>query len=321
MEITFKFQRGGTRAQPEYAEHRMDVPPEMTVFDALVAVRETQDGTLAFRGNCSVGFCGDCTLSVNGAQKVTCLITVGKTQKDGVITVQPIRYAPVTKDVMHDARRFLWDKVDLFARGVVPNGGHPVQDEDLRPVRKAMRCTTCGLCDEGCTVIDVNLDFYGPAALTKLYRFAFDPRDAITAERLRQGSETHGIWDCVHCWEATEHCPFGLEPTHLIMDTRDRAIAHGIKSGYGNKMLERHYDAFEESISRKGWLDERSVALQTYGGLIRGGLHTLPLGLRALRKGKATIKPHRKRPGADHIRKIFDRYNRSNAGLRKEKQR
>jgi len=50
MEITFKFQRGGTRAQPEYVDYQIDVPPEMTVFDALVAVRETQDGTLAFRG-------------------------------------------------------------------------------------------------------------------------------------------------------------------------------------------------------------------------------------------------------------------------------
>ncbi len=321
MKITFKFQRGGTRAQPLYSDYEADVAPETTVFDALVSVRETQDGSLAFRGNCGVGFCGDCTVSINGAQKPSCLVTVGATQKNDVITVQPVRYAPVEKDVMYDVKKFMWDKVDLFARGVVPNGNRPVTDEELQPVRKAMRCTTCGLCDEGCTVIDVNLDFHGPAALTKLYRFAFDPRDSITAERLREGSEVNGIWDCVHCWEATEHCPFGIEPTHLIMDTRDRAIAYGIKSGYGNKMLERHYDAFEQSVERQGWLNERSVAIQTYGGWVKGVIHTLPVGLRALRKGKATIKPHRKRPGAGEIKKIFERYHRSTAGLRKEKQR
>lgn len=319
MEITFKFQRGGTRAKPVYSEYEMDVDPETSVFDALVAARETQDGTLAFRGSCSVGFCGDCTLSVNGAQKAACLETVGKTQKEGVITVQPIRYAPVEKDVMHDVRKFLWDKVDVFARGVVPNGRGPVSDEELRPVRKAMRCTTCGLCDEGCTVIDVNLDFHGPAALTKLYRFAFDPRDAITAERLREGSEVNGIWDCVHCWEATEHCPFGLEPTHLIMETRDRAVAHGVKSGYGNRSAERHYDSFEQSVEKSGWLDERAVALASYGGVVRGGLRMLPTGLRALRKGKASLMPHRKRPGAREIRRIFERYRRSTEALRKEK--
>ncbi len=319
MKITFKFQRGGTRAQPAYSDYAADVPLEATVFDALVSVRETQDGSLAFRGNCGVGFCGDCTMSINGAQKPSCLVTVGDAQKDGVITVQPVRYAPVTKDVMYDVKKFLWDKVDLFSRGVVPNGERPVSDEELRPVRKAMRCTTCGLCDEGCTVIDVNLDFYGPAALTKLYRFAFDPRDSITRERLIEGSERNGMWDCVHCWEATEHCPFGLEPTHLIMEARDQAVSYGVKSGRKNRSAQRHYDSFARSVEKSGWLNERSVAIQSYGGLLRGGAKILPLGARALLHGKASLRPHRKRRGADAIKRIFDRYNHAAAQRRKEK--
>lgn len=318
MKLTFKIQREGTRAVPVYQDYEIDVAPETSVFDALVSIREEQDGTLAFRGNCSVGFCGDCTVSINGAQKPSCLETVGKVQKDDVITVQPVRYAPVTKDVMYDVQRFLWDKVNRFARGVVANGHGPVSDEELQPVRKAMRCTTCGLCDEGCTVIDVNLDFYGPAALTKLYRFAFDPRDSITKQRLIEGSETNGIWDCVHCWEATEHCPFGLEPTHLIMDTRDRAVSYGVKSGLGNRSAERHYDSFAKSVEESGWLNERAVALASYGGLIKGGVKMLPIGLKALRLGKATLKPHPKRPGAGEIKKVFERYRRSTASRRKE---
>ncbi len=318
MKITFKFQRAGTRAQPVYSDYEADVAPETTVFDALVSVRETQDGTLAFRGNCGVGFCGDCTVSINGAQKPSCLVTVGETQKNDVITVQPVRYAPVEKDVMYDVKKFMWDKIDLFARGVVPNGERPVTDEELRPVRKAMRCTSCGLCDEGCTVIDVNVDFYGPAALTKLYRFTSDPRDSVTKERLIEGSETNGIWDCVHCWEATEHCPFGLEPTHLIMDVRDQAISYGVRSGHSNKSAERHYDSFERSVEKSGWLDERAVALASYGGLIRGGIKMLPMGLKALRKGKATLKPHRRRPGSGEIRRVFERYRRSIEQRRKE---
>jgi succinate dehydrogenase / fumarate reductase iron-sulfur subunit len=318
LKLTFKIQREGTRAVPVYQDYEIDVAPETSVFDALVSIREEQDGTLAFRGNCSVGFCGDCTVSINGAQKPSCLETVGKVQKDDVITVQPVRYAPVTKDVMYDVQRFLWDKVNRFARGVVANGHGPVSDEELQPVRKAMRCTTCGLCDEGCTVIDVNLDFYGPAALTKLYRFAFDPRDSITKQRLIEGSETNGIWDCVHCWEATEHCPFGLEPTHLIMDTRDRAVSYGVKSGLGNRSAERHYDSFAKSVEESGWLNERAVALASYGGLIKGGVKMLPIGLKALRLGKATLKPHPKRPGAGEIKKVFERYRRSTASRRKE---
>jgi succinate dehydrogenase / fumarate reductase iron-sulfur subunit len=318
LKLTIKFQREGTRAKPVYADYEVDIPEETTVYDALVSIRETQDGTMAFRGNCGVGFCGDCTVSINGGQKPSCLVTVGNVQKENVITIQPVRYAPVTKHVMYDADKFIWDKLTPFARGLVPNGDRPVSDKELEPVRKAMRCTTCGLCDEGCSVIDVNLDFYGPAALMKLYRFAFDPRDSITAERLTQGSETNGIWDCVHCWEATEHCPFGLEPTHLIMETRDHAVSYGVRSGHGNKSAERHYDSFARSVERSGWLDERAVALASYGGLVKGGIKLLPMALKALKRGKATLKPHHKRPGAGEIKKIFERYRRSTADRRKE---
>jgi hypothetical protein len=103
------------------------------------------------------------------------------------------------------------------------------------------------------------------------------------------------------------------------MDTRDRAIAHGIKSGHGNRSAERHYDSFAKSVEQSGWLNERAVALASYGGVVRGGIRMLPTGLRALRAGKATLKPHHKRPGAERIRKVFERYRQSTAQLRKER--
>ena len=57
-----------------------------------------------------------------------------------------------------------------------------------------------------------------------------------------------------------------------------------------------------------GGLDERALAIQSSGGLIRGGLKMLPTGLKALRRGKATLMPHPKRPGAAQIAKLFERY-------------
>ena len=89
MKLTIKFQREGIRAKPVYTDYAVDLPAETTVFDALVAVRETQDGTMAFRGNCGVGFCGDCTVSINGAQKSSCLVSVGAAAKENVIAIQP----------------------------------------------------------------------------------------------------------------------------------------------------------------------------------------------------------------------------------------
>ena len=309
MELTFKVRRGGSsREGSSYQSYSVDVEPETSVFDALVKVREEQDGSLAFRGSCAVGFCGDCTMRVNGRQVVSCLVLAGTVQKDDEIKIDPINYAPVTKDVMYDVTHFLWDKANSFSPGVVPNGSQDVTDEQLRPVRKAMRCTMCGICDEGCTVIDVNLDFKGPAALTKVFRYVFDPRDSISRERVVEAGETHGMWDCVHCWEASDHCPFDIEPTHRIMELRDRSIRLGVKSGTGNRQATRHYNAFERSVEHSGWLDERNVAIQSYGGLIKGGLKMMPTGLAALRRGKANLLPHRKRPGASAIKALFARY-------------
>ena len=320
MEVTLNVRRGdGNREGPaEFQSYQLDVAPETTVFDAMTRIREEQDSTLAFRGTCSVGFCGDCTLRVNGRQVVSCLVTVGKAQKDNQLKIEPTRYAPVVKDVMYDADRFLWDKYKSLSPGLVPNGQVQVTDEELQPVRKAMRCTMCGLCDEGCTVIDVDAAFKGPAALTKAYRYVFDPRDAITQERLVEVGEPQGLWDCCHCWEASEHCPFGIDPTHRIMDLRDRSVRLGVTSGKSNPQVNRHYEAFARSVERSGWLDERGLAIHTYGGLIKGTLKMLPTGIKALRRGKASLKPHPKRSGAGEIKKVFERHRQLSREARKE---
>jgi succinate dehydrogenase / fumarate reductase iron-sulfur subunit len=309
MELTLNVRRrGGGALEPGLQAYQIEVTPETSVFDALVKAREEQDGSLAFRGNCSVGFCGDCTLMVNGKQVVSCLVTVGKVQKDNEIRIEPIKYATVTKDVMHDVNQFLWDKANSLSAGIVSNSTAAATEEELRPVRTAMRCTMCGLCDDGCTVIDVNTEFKGPAALTRIFRYVFDPRDTRHVERAVEVGEINGIWDCVHCWEASEHCPVGIDPTHRIMELRDRSVRLGVKSGRGNRSAARHYDAFERSVEKSGWLDERALAIQSSGGLIRGGLKMLPTGLKALRRGKATLMPHPKRPGAAQIAKLFERY-------------
>ena len=313
MELTFNIRRGADReSKATFQSYKLDVAPETTVFDAMVRIREEQDSSLAFRGSCSVGFCGDCTLRVNGRQVVSCLVPVGKAHKENELKVEPIRYSDVTKDVMYDIDRFLWDKYKALSPGLVPNGDTQVSDKALQPVRKAMRCTMCGLCDEGCTTIDVDLGFLGPAALTKVYRYAFDPRDTITSERLVEVGEPRGVWDCCHCWEASEHCPVGIDPTHRIMELRDRSVGMGIASGKSNPQVTRHYEAFARSVEKSGWLDERDLAIHTYGGLIKGTLKMLPTAVKALRRGKASLLPHKKRAGASEIKKVFERHRQLN---------
>jgi succinate dehydrogenase / fumarate reductase iron-sulfur subunit len=213
--------------------------------------------------------------------------------------------------------RQLWQKMRAvepwLQPGVTqPEREHIIPDEKLRPVRNAMKCYYCGLCDEGCSVIPFDNTFLGPAALTKAYRFIADPRDGARAHRLRVVGEPKGMWDCVHCYEADEHCPRGIDPTGRIIDIREMAVGMGIKSGTANPQVARHYDSFAASVKKTGWLDEGRLALETWGmGRI---FDLLPVAWRALRRGKLPIPyRHPKRPGAEQISRIFEKVERKSS--------
>lgn len=311
MEVTFKIYRNpGQNGEVSYQPYTLDISPDASVLEGLVRIREELDGSVAFRGSCYRGFCGDCSLRVNRRGVISCLVPIKKIVQNGELVVEPVRNVTTVKDLLYDTDRLLWDKYKKVHPWLEPRSDWPevIDDEAMKRVRLAMRCTMCGFCDEGCTVIDVDRDFIGPAALTKAWRFVYDPRDGATAERLQEISEPRGLWDCVHCWEASEHCPVGIEPTHRIMELRDRALRYGIKSGKQNPKTARHYDSFAASVRQTGWLDERRLALESEG--LKGYLTLLPTGLRALRRGKAPLR-HPKRPGAEAIARIFEKYEQS----------
>jgi len=219
------------------------------VVDGLTLIRDEQDPSLAFRANCERGTCGDCALRVNKKGVLGCTTRIADAVgKDGVVTVEPIRHIPVLKDLVYDIEAFLWRKVRavtpwITPQTVEPNGTHAASEEQLAEVRTAMSCVMCGLCDEGCTVVAVDSEFVGPAALSKAYRMIFDPRDSRRSERLKAISEPRGVWDCAHSFEANGHCPLGIEPTSRIFGIRDEAIRQGVRSGVGNPKVRRHYDS------------------------------------------------------------------------------
>jgi succinate dehydrogenase/fumarate reductase iron-sulfur protein len=328
MQVTFKVSRqdGRTQEKATQQSYLLDVDPEVSVFEALLRIREEQDGSLAFRGACGRGFCGDCTMRANGAAMVACLVPVGRAIKDGAIAITPIPNVRVVKDILFDVDQFLWNKYKSIRPWLVTDGadGHAISDEALEPVRVAMRCTMCGLCDEGCTVIDVDKEFVGPAALTKLFRIVQDPRETDQRRRFVEAGERRGLWDCVHCWEASEHCPWGINPTHRIMELRDQSVALGIKSGRGNKMVARHYDAFADSVRKSGWLNERQLAQKTFGlppyGLSPSGMRSqMPIAIKAIRRGKANLLPHKKRGGAEEVAEVFKKVEEAHKKAQPEK--
>ncbi|MBI2461087.1 MAG: hypothetical protein HYV61_06285 [Candidatus Rokubacteria bacterium] len=313
MELIFKVYRHDPTAgtKPALESYPVSLPDGATVLDGLLQIRDRHDGGLAFRAACGRGFCGECTLRINRSGKLACITRVAQVAKDGEVTVEPVRNITVLKDLVYDVDELLWQKIAwvepwLRPATAQPDGGYVIPDAELEPIRKAMSCYYCGLCDEGCSVIPFDRRFSGPAALTKAFRVVFDPRDGAARERLKRLGEPRGMWDCVHCYEANEHCPRGIDPTDRIFDLRDKAVELGVKSGTANPQVARHYDSFAASVRQSGWLDEGRLALETWGLGRLGEL--LPMAWRALRRGKLPVPYlHRKRPGAEWIRRIFDK--------------
>ncbi len=297
-------QAGPGKAQ----QYEIEAPKDATLLEALRRLQEDVDGTLAMEGSCRTGLCGGCTMRANGKSLHACRTPIASLAQSGTVQVGPLRHIPVRKDLVCDTETFLFGKIKAVRPWIEPGersaaGERLIADERLSVVRKAMNCTMCGLCDEGCTVIAVDRSFWGPAALTKAYRVAFDPRDSATKEHLAHYQQRRGLWDCTHCFEASSHCPKNINPTDRIFDLRDKAI----KLGIADPAAARHHASFAASVKASGWLDEGRLAVESEGFTnIPGLLRLMPTALRALRKGKAPLPyKHPKRPGADRIKRII----------------
>jgi len=314
MEVILKIKRKAPDQAQSEQSYSVDLAEGQTVLDAMIKVREEQDGSLGFRAGCGRGFCGDCAYRINGTGDLACMIPAAKAAKDGEIRLEPVRHIGVVKDLVYDMDSFLFDKVKAVDPWISNGDGATSQEKLMEPevaedLQTVMSCVMCGLCDEGCTVIAVDDTFLGPAALTKAYRTVVDPRNDAIPRQLKNIEKPHGVWDCTHCFEANGHCPkAGINPTYRIFAVRDMLI----KQGISHKPAQRYHKSFTSSVKHSGWVDEARLAVEATGRFnVFGLLKLLPTALRAMRRGKAPMPyMHEKRPGAADIRRIIERAER-----------
>ena len=292
-----------------YQEYSIDVHPDSTVLDVLIQLREETDGTLALRCSCRASICGSCGMRVDGRARLVCKTRMVDMAPNGEqITIEPMNNQPVIKDLVVDLSTFFNQikRVDpyLQADSEPEQGEFIASNESMENLLTAMNCIMCGCCVSDCTVLDVDKNFIGPAALAKAWRFTEDPRDDHRNERLHQlNNEDGGIWDCTRCMQCVEVCPKDVAPMDRIMEMRDAAIAAGNTntSGY------RHTESFNKSVKKHGRLDESRLAIDSAGWTnVPRLLDLAPVGLKALVKGKLPpIIPH-KAEDKQKITKIFN---------------
>ena len=63
MKVKLKVKRTNAETgETGYSKYEIDAPENVTLLDALIQVREYDDGTLALRCSCRSAICGSCSM-------------------------------------------------------------------------------------------------------------------------------------------------------------------------------------------------------------------------------------------------------------------
>ena len=321
-------------AAPYWDNYTVELEPQQSVLEAILRVKNDQDGSLGIRCSCRAAICGSCGVMINGRAGLACHTHISKAQdqvgEGGEIVVEPFNNMPVIKDLIVDMDAVHWAKQErvtpwLINKEPIPEREYIVPHENMVDVTQSMACIQCGCCNAACLSMEVDPDFVGPAALAKSYRFVGDPRDDQHFERLNDLAEDpHGMYDCTHCFSCIDACPKGVQPMNQIIRLRRKAGDFEINDRNNGH---RHEKAFVTNIKKNGLLHEADLLPDSYGGkfhpravpILVGSLPVVAKALisRKMTPQKALLHPHRKdfKGLSDYFDKIEERDERVELNL------
>ncbi len=200
----------------------------MTILDALHDLKAQQDGSLTFRRSCRHAICGSCAMNVNGRNMLVCDQPVSAhLNSKGEITIRPLPYLPVIKDLVVDRTSF-WAQYMRVKPWLIPPDNVPEKEfrmspEEVAALQDAEHCIMCGACYSACTVVGTTKEYIGPHALLKAFMRVLDPRDSAPGERLADLDGSDGVYRCHTIFNCIDACPKHLNPTQAIETLRKLA--------------------------------------------------------------------------------------------------
>ena len=274
---------------PYYKTYEMKVENHELILDLLNRIKWEHDGSFSYRRSCRHGICGSCSIKVNGKPVLSCkenawdMINLFGNE----LIFDPQNKKRVIKDMIIDKKDF-WDKhaaIKPFVESEVDP--HPAHESkmsmaEVDNILDADYCIQCGNCHYACPALEVNEEFFGPAAFAAAYRFTVDPRDEAGIERLEMTAQpSQGVWDCVKCNECAEACPKDVNPIEKITKLHNLQFEKRVAR---SNVATRHAEGFVRSIKNHGFLDEADIVLYSEGYL--GMYKHLGTALKMLKAGK-----------------------------------
>lgn len=217
-------------AKPRYQEYKIDLADVQgqMLLNALEAIKEQQDPTVAFRRSCAEGVCGSDGMNINGTNGLAC-ITKLKDLPDKV-RLAPLPGFPVVRDLIVDMEQFFaqYKKAQpyLMSNDKPPETERLQSPADRVKLNGLYECILCACCSSSCPSYWWNPDkFIGPAGLLAAYRFIADTRDDHKAARLEALKDPFSVFRCRSIMNCASVCPKGLNPTEAIRKIRTEMIA------------------------------------------------------------------------------------------------
>jgi len=272
---------------PYYENYDMEVTSEEVVLDILNRIKWDHDGSFSYRRSCRHGICGACAIKVNGRSTLACKENMNDMIElfGNELVIDPLSKKRAIKDMVIDKADF-WEKHAAVTPYLVddidetPTTENLVSPEDADALDEADLCIQCGACHYACPVVEVNDDFFGPAAFAAAYRFSADVRDNSESRVIDVNEEKQGVWDCVKCFECAEACPKEINPIGKITKLHQMLFQEGKAK---SNVATRHAVGFKKSVQKVGVLDEGGMVLYSEG---LGVVKHVPLALKMFAKGK-----------------------------------
>ena len=231
MELRFRVFRFDPEKdnEPRYDNYTVEAEPNMRLLDCLNKIRWEQDPGLSFRWSCSHGICGSDGMTINGTAALACQKLVRDYAEADVVTVEPLAFYPIVKDLVVDMEPFFERILAIQPEGWGAMNPVEVVQEirmsqlEYTEIVDAIKCVMCGCCTASCPVnLEEEPKYIGPAASLRATRYIFDPRLRDSEERMDIAARNHGVWSCKTYWQCTRVCPKGIQVTRNILKTKTK---------------------------------------------------------------------------------------------------
>lgn len=208
------------RAEPAWQRYSVPCSNDMSVLQALLQIKDEQDGSLSLRWSCRMAICGSCGMMIDGKPRLACQTFVR--DLPGPVRVEALAHFPIERDLVVDLEGFM-RKLESVKPYLIPaqprtlaEGEYLQTPAQLEMFESFSACINCTLCYSACPQFGLNPDFTGPGALALLHRYNADSRDGGRAERMAVLNAEEGVWSCTAVGYCSEVCPKQVDPANAV---------------------------------------------------------------------------------------------------------